>query len=66
MTGVLFLLAFVSLMDYLGYQGRPYHNFVEFTLGATMAVLVLNMMYLSGVLEKIRKKKLRFFGKDKK
>ena len=66
MTGVLLLLAFVSLMDYLGYQGRPYHNFMEFTLGATMAVLALNMMYLSGLLEKIRKEKLRFFGKDKK
>ena len=66
MAGVLLLLAFVSLMHYSGYQGRPYHNFVEFTLGATMAVLVLNMMYLSGVLEKIRKEKLRFFGKDKK
>ena len=66
MAGVLIWLGFVSLMHYCGYQGRPYQNFLEFTLGATMAVLVLNMMYLSGVLEKVRKVKLRFFGKDKK
>ena len=66
MAGVLLLLGFVSLLRYLGYQGRPYQNLTEFTLGMTMAVLVLNMMYLSGVLEKVRKAKLRFFGKGTK
>ena len=66
MAGVFLLLGFASLLFYLGYQGRPYHNFMEFTLGATMAVLVLNMMYLSDVLKKVRKAKLRFFGKGTK
>ena len=65
MAGVLLLLGFVSLLHYLGCQGRTYQNLTEFALGATMAVLVLNMMYLSGILEKVRKAKLRFFGKDK-
>ena len=66
MGSVLLLLGFVVLLRYLGYQGRPYQNLTEFTLGMTMAVLVLNMMYLSGVLEKVRKAKLRFFGKGTK
>ncbi len=65
MAGVLLLLCFVSLLRYLGYHERPYQNLTEFTLGATMAVLVLNMLYLSGVLDKIRKVKLRFLGKEK-
>ncbi len=66
MGGVLILLCFTSLLRYLGYHGRPYQNLTEFTSGATMAVLVLNMLYLSDVLDKIRTAKLRFFGKDEK
>lgn len=66
MVGVLLLLSFTSLLRYLGYNGRSYQNLTEFTSGVTMAVLVLNMLYLSGALEKVRKAKLRFFGKDKK
>lgn len=66
MAGVLLLLSFTPLQRYLDYNGKPCQNLAEFTLGATMAVLVLNMLYLSGALEKVRKAKLRFFGKDKK
>lgn len=66
MGGVLLLLMFNSLLWYLGYHGKPYQNLTEFTMGATIAVLVLNMLYLSGKLDKLRKAKLRWFKKEEK
>lgn len=65
-AGVLFLLCIVALLPNLGYQGRHYQNLADFTSGLTVAILLTNMLYLSGTLERIQKAKLRFFGKDKK
>ena len=36
-----------------------YHNMMNFTLGLTLATLVLNIMYLLGVFERITEKKKR-------
>ncbi len=65
-AAVLFLLCAASLLPNLGYQGSPYQNLANFVSGLTMAILFMNILYLSGALEKIRKAKLRFFGKNKK
>ncbi len=66
MGGAVLLLCFVCLLRYLGFEGKSYQNLSEFTMGLTIAVLVINMLHLSGVLEKIRKAKLSFFRRKKK
>ncbi len=63
MIGAIILLVFCSLL--IGSNGfggwipeSPCRNIITFTLGATIATLVLNVMYLFGILDKISEKKL--------
>ena len=60
------LLAFVVMRE-LGLVDTTssYKNLADFILGGTLAVLVLDLLYCSGVLDKIRAKKLALFNKDK-
>lgn len=63
MIGAIALLAFCSLLfETNGFGGwipeNPCRNAISFILGAGVAMLVLNVMYLFGVLDKIREKKL--------
>lgn len=63
MIGAIILLVFCSLLyESNGFGGwipeGPCRNIISFTLGATIATLALNVLYLFGVLDKIREKKL--------
>ena len=68
MIGAIVLLVFCSLLfETNGFGGwipeNPCQNIISFTLGASIAVLALNVMHLFGVLDKIREKKA-FFTKE--
>lgn len=70
MIGAIVLLAFCSLLfETNGFGGwipeNPCQNIISFTLGVNIAVLALNVMYLFGVLDKIREKKFSL-RKDRK
>lgn len=70
MIGAIVLLAFCSLLfETNGFGGwipeNPCQNIISFTLGVSIAVLALNVMYLFGVLDKIREKKFSL-RKDRK
>lgn len=62
MAGSAILLVFCSvLFETNAFHGSipesAYHNIMTFTLGLTLAALVLNIMYLLGVFDKISEKK---------
>ena len=68
--GAIVELAFCSLLfETNGFGGwipeNPCQNIISFTLGVSIAVLALNVMYLFGVLDKIREKKFSL-RKDRK
>ena len=42
-----------------------YHNMMNFTLGLTLATLILNIMYLFGMFEKIRERKEAYLNRKK-
>lgn len=44
---------------------NAYHNMMNFTLGLTLATLVLNIMYLFGIFERITEKKEAFLNRKK-
>lgn len=59
MAGTVLLLIFCSILfgtdGFYGFIAEnAYRNMMNFTLGATTAVLVLNIMYLFGLLDRIR------------
>lgn len=64
MAGSAILILFGSvLVETNGFNGTlpesSYHNYMSFALGATLAVLGLNIVYLLGVLDKISEWKKR-------
>lgn len=61
---VILLVAFI-VMRAMGLVDTTssYKNLADFILGGTLAVLVLDLLYCSGILGKIRAKKLAFFHK---
>lgn len=63
-AAVLLLVAFV-VMRAMGLVDTTssYKNFADFILGSTLAVLVLDLLYCSGMLDKIRAKKIAIFNK---
>lgn len=67
-TAALILLIFCTVLDLTnGFNGfiaeRPFNNIMDFTLGLTMAILFLNILFLTGKLEGIRCWKRRLFHK---
>ena len=69
MIGAVGLLIFCFvLFESKGFGGwipeRPCRNIISFTLGISVATLVLNILHLFGVLDKIREKKM-FFKTEK-
>ena len=69
MIGAVVLLIFCFvLFESKGFGGwipeRPCRNIISFTLGISVATLVLNILHLFGVLDKIREKKM-FFKTEK-
>lgn len=65
MIGAIILLAFCTLLfESNGFGGwipdRPCRNYISFTLGMSLATLVLNVLYLFGILDRIKEKKLLF------
>ena len=67
-AGAVLLLAAFVVMRELGLVDTTssYKNLADAILGGTLAVLVLDLMYCSGVLDKIRAKKLSIFNKEDK
>ena len=68
MIGAAVLLVFCALLfESNGFGGwipeRSCKNIISFTLGISTATLVLNVLYLFGVLDKIKEKKLLFIKK---
>lgn len=65
-AAIMFMLIAIIFEETNGFNFIPMekcHNLTEFAYGAVTAILVLNMMYLSGVLDKIRNWKLSKFNK---
>ena len=64
-AGAAVLLAAFEVMRGMGLLDitSSYRNLGDFILGSTMTVLVLNLLYSSGVLEKIRAKKAALLNK---
>ena len=44
---------------------RPCSNMMDFTEGLCISVLLMNVLYLHGILDKIREKKLAIFKREK-
>lgn len=65
-AGTLILFGAYLVMHYTGLadSARPYQNLSEVALGLTLATLVLNILYCSGLLEKIKAVKVSFFKKN--
>ena len=64
------LMAFCSLLfESNGFNGtipeNAYRNIFTFTMSITLAVLVLNILYLCGILDKVRAWKLKKFPKKR-
>ena len=60
------LFAFVVMREMgLVDTTSSYKNLADFILGGTLAVLVLDILYCSGILDKIRAKKLALGNKKK-
>lgn len=64
-VGAVILLAAFAVLRELGLidTTSTYENLADAVLGGTMAVLVLDLLYCSGVLDKIRAKKIAYFNK---
>ena len=70
MAGSAILVIFSSILfDTNAFNGfipdNAFHNMMNFTLGLTLATLVLNIMYLFGVFERITEKKEAFLNRKK-
>ena len=67
--GALILLIFCTVLDLTnGFNGfiaeRPFNNLMDFTMGLTMAILVMTILYLTGKLEKIQAWKNQILHKN--
>lgn len=67
-SAALILLIFCVTLDVTnGFNGfiatRPYNNIMDFTLGLTMAILFLNILFLNGKLEVFQNWKRKLFHK---
>lgn len=65
----LLLLIFCTVLDVTnGLNGliseRPFHNIMDFTIGLTMAILFLTILFLMGKLDAVRNWKRQFFHKN--
>lgn len=68
-AAALILLIFCVVLDVTeGFGGfiaqKPYSNIMDFTMGLTMAILFLNILFLTGKLEGIQDWKKRVFHKN--
>ena len=68
-TGATLLLVFCSILQLTGgFNGaipeRSLHNLLLFTMGGTVGILVLTIIYLTGNLEKAQKIKNKLFRKQ--
>ena len=63
---ILFGAAMVLRFSGLEESVSIYRDLSDFALGATMSVLLLNLLYSAGVLDKIREKKISQFAKNRK
>lgn len=66
-AGALIIFVAYLVLRYTGLadSAKPYQNLSEFALGLTTASLVLNILYFSGVLDKIRAAKIAWVNKKK-
>ena len=63
-AAAILLVAFMVMRDMnLADTARAYKNFADVALGGALAVLVLDLFYCSGILSKIRAKKLAALNK---
>ena len=67
--GALILLIFCTVLDLTnGFNGfiaeRPFNNLMDFTMGLTMVILVMTILYLTGKLEKIQAWKNQILHKN--
>lgn len=67
--GALILLLFCTVLDLTnGFNGfiadEPFNNLMDFTMGLTMAILFMTLLYLTGKLEKIQAWKQQLFHRD--
>ena len=70
MAGAIILIVFSAILYMTnGFNGHipeePCRNMINFTMGASTATLLLNVLYLKGYLDKIREKKLTIFKREK-
>lgn len=70
MAGAAILVIFSSILfSTNAFNGAipqsSYNNMMNFTFGLTLAVLILNIMYLFGVFERINEKKQAFMNRNK-
>ena len=68
-AAALILLIFCTVLDVTeGFGGfiaqRPYSSIMDFTMGLTMAILFLNILFLTGRMEGIQECKKRVFHKN--
>lgn len=68
-AAALILLIFCTLLDFTnGFNGfiaeRPFHNIMDFTLGLTIAILFLNILFLTGKLDALQSWKNRLLHKN--
>lgn len=68
-AGALILLIFCMILDLTnGFHGfiaeKPFNNLMDFTLGLTMAILFMNILFLTGKLEVIQNWKKQLLHKN--
>ena len=68
-AGALLLLLFCVVLDVTnGFNGfiadRPFNHLMDFSLGLTIAILFMNILFLTGKLEAIQNWKNQFFHKN--
>ena len=61
-VGAALLLLFAAILDMThGFGGiipeQPIHNITDFASGLTLAILVLNALFLGGIFDKLREQK---------
>lgn len=68
-AAALILLIFCTILDVTnGFNGfiadRPFNNLMGFTLGLTMAILFMNILFLTGKMEAVQNWKKQLFHKN--
>lgn len=62
----LIIFVFYLVVNYTGFViGKPFENLEHFALGLTAAALVLNILFCTGVLDKIRNSRFNIFRSKK-